>query len=228
MICLVVLWPIRSSLIDQTRVSLRVYRFLKASPPQRDGNQQFIGLIEHLTPQQQYELDVFERRKMVPTMLNVPSLLVQLPYVILNPDKKEWVPKSMDLWTWRAIALPLIGILFWWIAGRGMEALLAARPQLVRPRIRWIEVVVGATLLLFCVFAAVGLPLYYGHKGDSVLTLIVAGMVMWALLGATLVSARLVEWRVTKRTSAIRATRLASPQGHLAPPPFREHFPLYF
>jgi len=86
---------------------------------------------------------------MVPTMLNVPSLLVQLPYVILNPDKKEWVPKSMDLWTWRAITLPLIGILFWWIAGRSMEALLAARPQLVRPRIRWIEAVVGATLLLF-------------------------------------------------------------------------------
>lgn len=62
----------------------------------------------------------------------------------------------------------------------------------------------------FCVFAAVGLPLYYGHKGDSLLTLIVAGMVMWTLLGATSVSARLVQWRIRRRTSAIGTTGMST------------------
>jgi hypothetical protein len=56
--------------------------------------------IKPLDPQQQHELDVFERRRMVPTMLNVPPLLVQLPYDILSRGKNDWVPKGMDLWTW--------------------------------------------------------------------------------------------------------------------------------
>jgi hypothetical protein len=138
-ICVVVLWPARSRLIDDVRGSVLLYRTSKSPTSQikTPDPQPFVVVqIRPLDPQQQHESDVFERRKMVPVMLNMPSLLVQLPYVILSPDKNDWVPKGMDLWTWRAIALPLIGILFWWSAGRGIEALLAARRQLVRPRIR--------------------------------------------------------------------------------------------
>jgi hypothetical protein len=35
-----------------------------------------------------------ERRKWLPIALNLPCGLVQLPYVILNPAKQEWIPGS--------------------------------------------------------------------------------------------------------------------------------------
>jgi len=63
--------------------------------------------------------------------------------VILNPSKEEWVPLGMDVITWRAISWPLLGILFWWSAGRGIEALIATRRGLVQPEISWVKAAIG-------------------------------------------------------------------------------------
>jgi hypothetical protein len=38
----------------------------------------------------------------------LPCGLVQLPYVILNPAKQEWIPRDIDLQTWRVISWPLV------------------------------------------------------------------------------------------------------------------------
>jgi hypothetical protein len=199
-LCVVVLWPLRGAIIQQVTHSIYVNRAVKTPQPEPSENQELrIVVIDPLTPQQRQMLDVLERREWVPMLLNLPSLLVQLPYVILNPAKQEWVPRGMDFKTWRVISWPLVGILFWWSAGRGIEALLAARRQLVHPRISWVETAAGAALFLFCAVAAVVLPLCAGVNEDFPLKLWIAGSGMWAVLGGVVVAARVAQWRIRRR-----------------------------
>jgi hypothetical protein len=93
-----------------------------------------VVIPEHLTEDQKSEIKVFEIRKWIPQVLNIPVELIQIPCAILTPDKEEWVPSGLDLMTWRAISWPLVGILFWWSAGRGIDALLSARRDLIQPK----------------------------------------------------------------------------------------------
>jgi hypothetical protein len=135
---MVVRWPLHTILIQQVRLSIREYRHQQTPLPHLAEGQQFRILEVPLSPQEQMERETFqslEKREWVPTMLNLPAGLMQLPYAILNPSKQEWMPTGMDFKTWRVISWPLIGILFWWSGGRGLEALLAARRHLVRPKL---------------------------------------------------------------------------------------------
>jgi len=160
LLCSVALWPLRPLLIQQVRDSIYAYRVRTNPPPSLPEKQQ---LVVPLSPRQQSDFETFERlerREWIPQTLNLPSILVQLPYVILNPAKQEWIPRGMNFRIWRAISWPLLGILFWWIAGRGIEALIATRRRLIRPNITWIETTVGAALCAFlrgggCLYAAV-------------------------------------------------------------------------
>jgi hypothetical protein len=114
----------------------------------------------------------------------------------------ELVPLGMDVITWRALTGPLLGILFWWVAGRGIEALLAARRGFVRPEISWVETGIGGALFLFCTIAAIGLPLFgnKNHDPDFPLTLWCCGLGTWALLGAVVAAARVGQWRIRRRS----------------------------
>jgi hypothetical protein len=69
-----------------------------------------IVIPERFTPEQKSEFKSFEIRKWLPSVLNLPSRLVQLPYEILSNSKDEWVPVGLDLMTWRAISWPLLGL----------------------------------------------------------------------------------------------------------------------
>lgn len=197
-LCIVALWPLRVVIIQEIRGSIRAYRPLKAPPPNPPENQQFPIVV--IDPQElRTSFEALERREWMPMMLNLPAGLVQLPYAILNPAKQEWIPRGMEFKTWRVISWPLIGILFWWSAGRGIEALLAARRRLVHPRITWAETVTGAALCLFCAVAAVCLPLYGGVHKEFPVKLWIAGAGIWTVLGGVLVAARVTQWRIRKR-----------------------------
>ena len=192
----------------------QVVRSIHAYQPQRNP---VPNLPDHvqivLSPGWEKELTVFERlerRQWVPITLNLPCSLVQLPYVILNPAKQEWIPRNMDLNTWRALTWPLVGFLFWWAAGRGIDALIAARRRLICPRITWIEAITGAALSLFCTIATVCLPLFSGHQDeDFPMKLVVAGLGMWAVLGGVVVAARVAQWRVRRRPSLADAPEVS-------------------
>jgi len=58
---------------------------------------------------------------------------------------------------WRALTWPVAGTAFWWIVGRAWEALPAARKRSSSPVLTWIEVSVGAVLVL--VFGGFGIGL---------------------------------------------------------------------
>jgi hypothetical protein len=199
----VVLWPLHMALVHNVRLSISAYRHQRTPLPPLPEGQQYRILEVPLSPQEQRELETvegLEKREWVPIMLNLPSGLVQLPYAILNPTKEEWMPRGMDFKTWRVISWPLIGILFWWCAGRGLDALPAARRHLIHPRIAWFETVVGAVLFLFCAVIAIGIPICAGVDNDFPMKLFVAGSGTWAVLGGMMTAARVAQRRVVRAT----------------------------
>jgi hypothetical protein len=200
LLCSVALWPLHPLLIQQVRDSIYAYRVRTNPPPSLPEKQQ--QLVVPLSPRQQFDFETFEhleRREWIPQTLNLPCMLLQLPYVILDPAKQEWIPRGMNFRTWRAISWPLLGILFWWIAGRGIEGLIAARRRLIRPRITWIETITGAALCAFCAIAAVCMPLFSERDENFPMILFVAAFVMWSGLGGVVVAGRVVQWRLRKR-----------------------------
>jgi hypothetical protein len=204
MVCLTVLWPWRAVLIQQVRSSVRTYRTLESSLPQAihgDTAGASISVYVYADPEELRQTQALERDEWVPMMLNLPSGLVQLPYVILNPSKQDWAPKGINLRTWRVISWPIVGILFWWSAGRGIEALIAGRRRLAGPRITWLETVIAAALFLFCGIAAVSLPLSGYHDKNFPLILWILGSGTWASLGGVTLAARAMQWRLGTQMS---------------------------
>jgi hypothetical protein len=196
-VCLTVLWPWRATLIQQIRGSVRAYRTLESSLPRaHDPAGASVSVYIYPDPEELRKTQALERDEWVPMMLNLPSGLVQLPYVILNPSREDWTPRGITLRTWRVLSWPIVGILFWWSAGRGIEALVAGRRRMVGPRITWFETVVAAALFLFCGIAAVSLPLSGYHDRNFPLILWILGSGTWALLGGLTVTARAMQWRL--------------------------------
>jgi len=211
---MVVLWPLHTILIQQVRLSIREYRHQQTPLPRLTEGQQFRILEVPLSPQERLELETFEsleKREWIPIMLNLPAGLVQLPYAIFTPSKQEWMPRGMNFKTWRVISWPLIGILFWWSGGRGLEALLAARRHLVHPKIGWIETVVGAALFLFSTVIAIGIPISAGADKDFPMKFLVAGAGIWAVLGGMMVAARVAQWRITRKREGLNNSTELSP-----------------
>jgi hypothetical protein len=209
-LCIVALWPLRAVIIQEVRDSIHAYRPLKTPPPYPLENQQFPTLVFDLpNPRELRAFEALERRKWIPMLLNLPSGLAQLPYAILNPAKQEWMPRGMNFRTWSVISWPLVGIIFWWSAGRGIEALIAARRRLVHPRISWTETVAGAALCLFCAVASVCLPLYGGVDEEFPVKLWIAGSGIWTVLGGAMVAARVAQWRIRRRAQLTKAPEVS-------------------
>jgi hypothetical protein len=141
--------------------------------------------------------------------LNLPGGIVQLPYAIYSADHREWIPGNIDFQTWRALSWPLLALPFWWMAGRGAEALASARRKLLVPRLRWPETVIsfllmagGATLALGFFFFTDG-----PDRSDPLLRLFSVAGGMWAVFGSLTVAARLAQWRIRKKNLAGLASR---------------------
>ncbi len=143
-----------------------------------------------------------KRFQFVSIGLNLPSVILQLPYMLLNPEKREWVPRDMFLWEWRAISWPIIGVLFWWAAGRGLEALIAARRGIIRPAIMWVETVIA--IFLFIIFGGLLIcalsnrPMY----SDTNSAIGFVGCVLWTILTGVMIAARVAQWRIRVATPA--------------------------
>lgn len=203
-LCLTALWPWRATLINQIGRSLGAYGVSNPSLPtavQADGGAS-VSAYMYADPQQLRTLQALESHEWVPLMLNLPSGLVQLPYATLSPAKEDWRPRGINLRTWRVLSWPIIGILFWWCAGRGIEALIAARRRLVNPQITWFETVTAVVLLLFCGITAVSLPLSGQHERSFPLLLWIAGSGTWALLAGVTLIARVLQWRLRTQVDA--------------------------
>jgi hypothetical protein len=146
-----------------------------------------------------YREHIFE----VVTGLNLPGGLVQLPEVIFTGTLQIWKPEGIDFRLWRGITWPLFCTVFWCLAGRAIEALVALKYHQVTPKIGWVETIVG-----FLVMAA-GATIMYGmlfglssSERNWKLTRIAAAGGLWALLGSLSIVARFRQSKLRKRLSA--------------------------
>jgi hypothetical protein len=149
------------------------------------------------TPRGQSARTLAELRLTTPALLNMPSGFVGLAH-------RASVPKGMLPEFWRAMSWPFVGIIFWWITGRGIEALLASRSRLVSPAITWGEKVIALLVSFFAGSLVVGLMVDPSMRSEFIfpwkLAILACGL--WTLLGAVTVLARLVQWWIKCRLRA--------------------------
>lgn len=198
LVCIAILWPYGPGLRRQMWHSIQ-----RLAPDLLGGDQTAPAsqIIINVTPpssQPKPELNPFEMRLTAPAALNLPAGLVQVPFVALTPDKTEWVPSGMWFREWRAVSWPFAGIVFWWLAGRGLEALSAARERLIRPILRPGEVVAGLALFVAGVAACIVLA-DKGLATPPADLLLAAGGVLWAILGAVIVAAAILQSRIRRQ-----------------------------
>ena len=203
LVCLVALWPARGHFLS----GLMLGRLLRAPAQQKTGRvsepQRVIDLPD-LNPESQREADaVYERavRHMrVPVVLNFPVAVAQVPYLLVT--KREWVPEGVLLESWRALTWPLVGMLFWWLAGRGIEALSASYERTIFPRLYWEEVTWAVVLLVVGIATLIGIVTSTpDDRADKNFMALVYGGLLWGVLAGLIVAARFRQWRIRKSSA---------------------------
>jgi hypothetical protein len=132
--------------------------------------------------------------------LDVPALL-NIPVVLIGLARRETVPYAFLGECWRALTWPVAGIVFWWIAGRGIEALVASRSRLISPSLNWVEAITGLLVSAGMGALLIGLAVDPSVRSESIYPwrLEVPAGLLWFVLGIVLVVARLVQWQIRRR-----------------------------
>src|SRR5271156_18329 len=163
LLAVVMFWPLRHVLAWEIRSSVDAYRGhpteltfpVVAFEPSKTASDGPVFVIDPTWPPPSPGFSMIDfapgtdgLRFWTPLMLNLPAGLLRVPYAIANPDKTEWTPKGMNSLYWRAISWPLAGLVFWWLAGRGIEAFIAAFSKKLRPALKPIEMIMAVLLVL--------------------------------------------------------------------------------
>jgi hypothetical protein len=212
--CISLLWPLRGFLFFEVQRSVGSHIIGKQeqhAPPDKKTI-----VITPRTPEEQKKADSatqwFDIRLLAPAALNLPVGIVQLPYAIASPSKQEWIPDGMFVHYWRAITWPLAGILFWWIAGRAIEALLAVRRSQICPKIRWIEFVFGSVFVCLGVIMIVGIATSTpDDRKDMWFMGMAIGAMLWGTQGGLIVAARVLQWRIGQTPGKSEQIATAAP-----------------
>jgi len=205
LLCAAILLPIWPDEGREIHASLRAYGLApRAVPPSEGGAGNAATFdLDITSPEWRQKLRQKEQRERIVVALNGLGSIPEVASAIVSPANTVWVPSGMFTWTWLDISCPILGMLFWFVAGRGIEALASARKGLARPRIRWWEVVLSLVILAYGGILAGALIVDPENAGALPWRLGVAIGVMWFVLGAAILWARAAQWRL-KRRAAIR------------------------
>lgn len=100
---------------------------------------------------------------------------------------------------WRALSWPFAGMFFWWLFGRGIEALFAAKQSVVRPRITWAETSFAGIMFVVGLVTLAGiLTNTPDDRRDLQFMAWIAGGLLWGVLATTIIAARLLQPRIQK------------------------------
>jgi hypothetical protein len=200
LVCVTSLWPSRYFVLFQFSQSLQAYAIVKPQQPFPLRNIE----IPTLTSLQQQEADravrIVHLRMEVPVALNFPALIAQLPYMVFL--RREWVPIGLMRVVWRGLSWSLAGVFFWWLAGRGADALRAARKSVLAPRIT-----IGETIFAGLLFA-VGMATLVGiltstadDRRDIDFLALIAGGLLWGVLASLTIAALFLQCRLRKHVT---------------------------
>jgi len=185
-LCVILLWPFRDGFITQIHSALHGYW------PELVDKEEIVihpGAPSHAN--QNVAQSYGEWRLVAPALLNMPVVLTGLA-------RRETVPMGIVSEWWRALTWPIVGIIFWWIVGRGMEALLAIRSHLISPAVSWAETIVAALISICMGVILVGLAVDPSMRSESIFPLRMETVAcsVWLILGLTTVGARILQRRV--------------------------------
>jgi len=185
-LCALLLWPVRP------RIALAFHLPMLAQPP---------AIFQLGGPLAVFARWADNQGMDTVALLNLPAGVVQVPYIVMNRSKKEWMPSSeFDFKVWRAVTWPLLGTVFWWIAGRGAEAVAASRRKILVPQMHWIETVVGFLLFAMGTTFVFGFVFFAGQdRHDLILQVLAFAAGLWAFLGSLSFGAKIAQWRLRKR-----------------------------
>ncbi len=196
-ICAIILWPIRLTLLSKEAPVQFSFNISTTPRNQQSPNAPEFGpYLELDSPEIERSIRNTNRRLWAPMLMNSPAMIVVLPFVIHNPAKTEWTPNGMNFKKWRAISWPFIGLIFWWIAGRGFEALFAVRRSVIHPAISLVETGVGLVLSLGGVMIFIAALGGADSDGDVPKVAICVSGVVWICLGASVVIARFAQRKI--------------------------------
>jgi len=190
LVCAALLWPWRGILAWQLRATGHEYWPAKIDEP---VHLNVVLTPSAKTPQETNAEELLDIRISGPALLNMPCALLGLA-------RREAVPRGMVAEFWRSVSWPFFGIIFWWIAGRGIEALVASRRRLLCPEITWMEVFVAS--LVVALGALILAAFLSGDRSGFVFPWpsAVAASGLWILLGGTTIVARVAQWRIRRRS----------------------------
>ncbi len=186
LLCSILLWPFCSRYFAQVHNALNGY-----FPELVDRQEIVIRSNAPNQANQSASQSYGEWRLVVPALLNMPVVLTGLA-------RRETVPMGIVSEWWRAFTWPIVGLIFWWMAGRGMEAFLAARSHLISPALTWAETIVALLVILGMGIVLVGLAEDPSMRSESIFPLRVATVAcsLWLILGLTTVGARILQLRM--------------------------------
>lgn len=195
LVCLVIALPVRWFLFYEVSRSTGPIRWPDGTIHLSQADLDSIERVE----------DVRYRLAKVPIVLDFPALLVEAPYTLAVYARSGHPVTGAAFETWRTLGWPFLGIPFWWCIGRSVEALRASRRSIVLPRITLIETTSGVVLACIGITGLIGiLTSTPDDRRDSDFLMLVAGSLFWGLLAFATVTARIMQWRMVRRTAAVR------------------------
>jgi hypothetical protein len=133
----------------------------------------------------------------VPVVLNFPVAVAQVPFSLIT--RRVWVPQGMLKESWRALMWPLVGIVFWWLTGRGIEALSASFQRTIHPRLHWMEVTWVVVLFVVGIVTFIGIVTSTpDDRRDKDFMALMYGGLLWGVLAGLTVTSRFRQWRILK------------------------------
>jgi hypothetical protein len=199
----VILLPMRAMFLSEIKTSLQAYGITHVSSEQIPSEPRHAIPFDFSDPEVQRRIKRAEAREWFVATLNLPGGVPDLVYAMVSSAHSEWTLRGMFMWPWRDISWPIVGIFFWWVAGRSMEALLFARHKIIQPRIGWWEVVLSIPVLAYGGIWPVMLSVDRSSRAEFPwwpLLSVFGGM--WLVLGACTVAASIVQWRLRKRAAS--------------------------
>jgi hypothetical protein len=185
-LCAILLWPFRPGYMIQIRSALHGYW-----PELVDRQELSIRLNEPNRGNGSGAQPNTEWRLVAPQLLNMPVGLTGLAM-------RATVPMGMMAEWWRSITWPIVGIFFWWIVGRGLEAILASRRLQISPRLHWAETIVALLVSFGMGAILVGLAADASWRSESILPWQpeIAACFLWLILGLAIAVAHLLQMRL--------------------------------
>jgi hypothetical protein len=192
-LCRMLLWPWKGAFLLQLRSAAHARWPTTVEAP----TFRITTPIVPPTPGDRSTRTIADLRLTTPALLNMPSGFVGLAH-------RASVRKGMLPDFWRAMSWPFVGLIFWWIVGRGIEALGVSRSRVVSPAITWVETVTALLVSFFAGSLFVGLMVDPSMRSDFIfpwqLAILACGF--WTFLGAVTVLARLLQWWIKRRLRA--------------------------